>query len=162
MALIEFKNKPDTSTPITADKLNFNFKEVMNLIYPIGSIIIQANDTDYSDFLGFEWERTLVGKVAVGIDSTDSDFNEVGKSGGSKEFQAHSHKVLQKNRSENEYQVVGSYSPSGGSYLSILATNGAATYDDAINYQIYTTTEGTGNAGNLQPYQVVAYWKRVA
>ena len=100
-------------------------------------------------------------KVSKNILS-DSDFNEIGKNGGSKNLQSHNHKVLQKNRSGNEYQVVGSYAPSGGSYLSILATNGAATYDDAINYQIYTTTEGTGNAGNLQPYEVVAFWKRVA
>lgn len=68
MALIEFKNKPDRTTSINANNLNFNFKEVMNLIYPIGSIIIQDNNTDYSDFLGFTWERTLIGKVAVGID----------------------------------------------------------------------------------------------
>lgn len=160
--IFEFKDLPDTSTPYNAETFTAMQYKLLDSIYPIGSIIIQEESIDRSDFLGFVWERTLVGKVAVGIDSTDSDFNEVGKSGGSKEFQAHSHKVLQKNRSENEYQVVGSYSPSGGSYLGILATNGAATYDDAINYQIYTTTEGTGNAGNLQPYQVVAYWKRVA
>ena len=162
MALIEFKNKPDLTTPINADNLNFNFQEVMNLIYPIGSIMIQANNTDYSDFLGFEWERTLVGKVAVGIDSTDSDFNEIGKNGGSKSLQSHSHKIFQKNRSGAEYQVVGSYATTGGSYLSILGTNGATDYNGAIDYQLYTNNAGNGDAGNLQPYEVVAFWKRIA
>ena len=28
MALIEFKNKPDTTTPINADNLNHNFNEL--------------------------------------------------------------------------------------------------------------------------------------
>ena len=28
MALIEFKNKPDTTTPINANNLNYNFKEL--------------------------------------------------------------------------------------------------------------------------------------
>ena len=30
MALIEFKNKPDLTTPITADALNHNFNELLN------------------------------------------------------------------------------------------------------------------------------------
>lgn len=32
ICLIEFKNKPDTSTPINADNLNFNFNELNTLI----------------------------------------------------------------------------------------------------------------------------------
>lgn len=82
MALIEFKNKPDTSTPINADNLNFNFNELNTLInniynrmWPVGRGFIDFTNTDYSNYLGFTWERTLVGKVPVGIDSEDTDFN---------------------------------------------------------------------------------------
>lgn len=35
MALIEFKNKPDTSTPINAENLNHNFNELNTLITEI-------------------------------------------------------------------------------------------------------------------------------
>ena len=94
--IYEFKDLPSTDTPYNAETFTAMQYKLLDSIYPIGSIIIQEESIDRSDFLGFVWERTLVGKVAVGIDSTDSDFNEVGKSGGSKEFQAHSHKVLQK------------------------------------------------------------------
>lgn len=41
MALIEFKNKPDTTTPITANNLNHNFKNA----HPLGSIVITSSNT---------------------------------------------------------------------------------------------------------------------
>lgn len=152
MALIEFKNKPDKSTAINANNLNFNFEEVMNLIYPINSIIIKADNEDYSDWLGFEWERTLVGRVPVGIDENDSDFNTVGKTGGEKkhtltidEMPKHDHGAAISGGTGNVY-TAGSFL-SGQSPLYYIPTN-AAGGDEAHN--------------NLQPYQVVAFWKRTA
>lgn len=151
MALKEFKDYPNTETPINSGNLNFNFKEVMNLIYPIGSIMIQANNTDYSDFLGFTWERTLIGKVAVGIDEDDTDFNEIGKTGGEKE-----HTLTVAELAEHDHETEGHYSyyGEGPSTATLLAWgSGTALVQKA----------GGGQAhNNLQPYQVVAFWKRVA
>lgn len=41
MALIEFKNKPDTSSPINANNINNNFKNV----HPVGSVVVTSNNT---------------------------------------------------------------------------------------------------------------------
>jgi hypothetical protein len=52
MSLIEFKDLPDTSTPINAENLNNNFNE----LNPIGSVIITSTNTNPSDRLGGTWE----------------------------------------------------------------------------------------------------------
>lgn len=163
MALIEFKNKPDTSTPINADNLNFNFNELNTLInniynqmWPVGRGFIDFTNTDYSNYLGFTWERTLVGKVPVGIDSEDTDFNEIGKTGGSK-----THRHLLPTGSLNNGD-------------NVTVANAYGTSDTTVSgYARYANASYSQNAGsvrlhyssaenNLQPYQVVAYWKRVA
>ena len=153
MALIEFKNKPDTTTPINANNLNFNFEEVMNLIYPVNSILIKADNEDYSDWLGFEWERTLVGKVAVGIDSSGSELNAIDKVGGSKDSQKHNH-----------FAIVGEPNSQGNMDFPAYAIKNVQTtsVSEEKGYGAGTSWYGNGDSGNLQPYQVVAFWKRIA
>ena len=154
MALIEFKNKPDTTTAVNASNLNFNFKEVMNLIYPINSIIIKADNTDYSDFLGFEWERTLVGKVAVGIDSEDTDFDTIGKTGGEKEHTL----TVNETPSHNHGTLVEGQGGSSNYALRVLSTGAGGGFN-----KMYSSSAGGDQPhNNLQPYQIVAFWKRVA
>lgn len=52
MALIEFKNLPDTTTPINAGILNNNF----DAMHPTGSILITSTNTNPSSELGGTWE----------------------------------------------------------------------------------------------------------
>lgn len=157
MALKEFKNKPDTSTPVNADNLNFNFKEVMNLIYPINSIIIKSDNADYSDYLGFEWERTLVGRVPVGINSSDSDFNTIGEIGGEKE---HVLTIDEMPSHRHKQALIGSnQAPDGAAYNWVNSNNNRYLYEG----DDLAIASGGGQAhNNLQPYQVVAFWKRIA
>ena len=154
MAIIVFKDYPNADSPLSAENINNNFTEIVNTIYPVGHIVIKADNSDYSNWLGFTWERTLVGRVAVGIDSNDTDFNTIGKTGGSKYLQAHNHNVIgqavavngpTQQVSNNGVQLGGAWGP------STMGLNKSETENT-----------GTGNSGNLQPYQVVAYWKRVS
>ena len=99
----EWKDLPDKTTPITAESLNHieqGIADLYDAIFPIGQIVIKGDNEDYSNWLGFTWERTAVGKVLVGIDSTDTDFNTIGKTGGKKthtltvaEMPSHNHNV---------------------------------------------------------------------
>lgn len=91
MALKVFKNKGETNAiPINSENLNFNFSEILNLIYPVGRGFIDFTDTDYSNYLGFTWQRTLLGVSPIGYNPEDTDFNEIGKTGGEKK-----HKLTQ-------------------------------------------------------------------
>lgn len=118
---------------------------ILSAIFPVGSIVIKADNEDYSNWLGFTWERTLVGRVAVGIDSTQTEFDTIGETGGSKELQAHSH------------VITGAMNNNSGSGYSVSLSSGRQD-----NWDLTTSIKstGNGNSGNLQPYQVVAYWKR--
>lgn len=56
----------------------------VNLLYPIGSIYISINSTNPGNIFGGTWER-IKGKMLVGVDEDDSDFNISSKTGGEKE-----------------------------------------------------------------------------
>ena len=66
----------------------------LNALYPVGSIYINASvNTNPSSLLGFgTWEAFGAGRVMVGIDGTDTDFDTLGETGGSKaSVAAHTH-----------------------------------------------------------------------
>ena len=158
MAYIK-QNWQNGETIATAERMNHiedGIADLYNAIFPVGQIVIKGDNEDYSNWLGFTWERTAVGKVLVGIDSTDTDFNTIGKTGGAKkvtltvaEMPKHVHDVKY-----GTAQNLGLNSGSSGYKLN---------YENGGTQQIYATATG-GNQphNNLQPYQVVAYWKRIA
>ena len=166
MALIEFKDLPDKSTPMRSKNVNFNFKEVLNLVFPVGRGFIDFTDTDYSNYLGFTWERELVGLTPVGYNKNDSDFNKIGKTGGSKKLQKHTHGLNK--------GVVWDGTDDLGNVAWIGAGGNKCTgifnsdNEDGITTawmghgDFNTDSAGEGDSGNLPPYKVVAYWKRVA
>lgn len=154
MALIEFENYPSTDSPINAANLNNNFNElntlisnIYNQIFPIGRGFIDFTDTDYSNYLGFTWERELIGKVPVGIDSNDTDFNTIGKAGGEKE-----HILTLSEIPANNIDTTNSGSAADG-YIFRGGYNSNGTFNFGGQTQPHN---------NLQPYEVVAFWKRVA
>lgn len=55
-----------------------------NTIYPIGSIYMSINDTNPEKLFGGTWAAWGTGRVPVGVDTSDSDFSTVEKSGGEK------------------------------------------------------------------------------
>lgn len=72
--------------------------QVLNLIYPVGAVFMSTVNTNPGTYLGGTWERWGSGRVPVGVDSSDSDLNSAGKTGGEKthtlstaEMPSHSH-----------------------------------------------------------------------
>lgn len=151
---LNWLNKGETGAiPINKTNLNHmdnGIADLYDAIFPIGQIIIKGDDADYSNWLGFTWERTAVGKVLVGYDSKDTDFNTIGKTGGEKkhkltieEMPSHNHNIPKYN-----WEV-----PTG---------TGATGHYSNSETQSTSSVGGGQSHNNLQPYQVVAYWKRTA
>lgn len=134
---------------------------LLEAIFPIGRGFIDFTNTDYSNYLGFTWERELVGMVGVGLDVNQSEFNTIGKTGGEKthiltvaEMPEHSHSNL----TIDVTKLAWANQFSTGNNQGGLGTSG--NVDD---HNIYTDMKGGSQPhNNLQPYKVVAYWKRVA
>ena len=85
---------------------------------------------------GYFGVPNLNSRVPVGVDTSQTEFNTVGKTGGSKYLQAHSHNI--------KWQYTGA----SGSTAAIIAYSGS---------EISTENAGTGDSGNLQPYIVQKY-----
>ena len=158
MALKIFKNKGETnSIPINANNLNYNFTEILNLVYPIGRGFIDFTDTDYSNYLGFTWERDLIGMTPIGLDVNDNDFNTIGKTGGTKKV------TLTKNdlpKTIGQALLYDSNAEEQSSQTDALMTQWSNKYRSGL-YNVVNEQGGEAH-NNLQPYQVVAYWRRIA
>ena len=119
--------------------------------YPIGSIYLSVVNTNPSRWFGGTWEQIAKGRTLVGVDTNDTDFNTVKKTGGSKELQKHAH----------TYVISGNVNPTSHSYYSdFFQYYGWGT---SFLESIFGTGEaGTGNSGNLQPYFTCYIWCRTA
>ncbi len=140
-------NSSDVIPIVDTGTKKMKLSTLLSLVFPIGSTYITQTDTNPSTILGFgTWER-LKGKVVVGLDEDDADFNQINKTGGSKYIQEHYHN--------------DAISVNGNETLETLSYNGTQGTS-----QYYVRTSGvkgvqTGNSGNLQPYEVVGYmWIR--
>lgn len=105
----------------------------------------------------------LKGRVPVGLDSSDIDFNVIGKTGGSKFLQKHKHYVYQYVNGK-KFAAVTDYDKTSGATISKLASVSGTSSATNITYKedtkqgiITDDYAGTGDSGNLQPYQVQNY-----
>ena len=59
-------------------------ENIVDIIYPVGSIYLSVNSVNPSTLFGGTWEAWGSGKVPVGVDTSDTDFNTVEETGGVK------------------------------------------------------------------------------
>ena len=132
---------------------------MLETIYPVGSIYINAGvATNPGTLLGFgTWTAFGAGRVIVGVDSTDTDFDTVRETGGSKtdshaltiaELPSHTHETTLRGNGEDETQNFPS--ASDNSDPSRTMTSGATGGGAAHSHDI------------VQPYITAYMWRRTA
>lgn len=74
----------DTTTFRTTNGIDVALQEIFKHVYPVGSIYMSTNNVNPSTLFGGSWTAWGSGKVPVGVDVNDSDFNTVEKTNGVK------------------------------------------------------------------------------
>lgn len=76
-------------------KAGSDLETVANFLYPVGSIYFSSQNTNPKNLFGIgEWIEWGAGRVPVGVNTDDPDFNEVEKTGGVKDFSGTPHATI--------------------------------------------------------------------
>ena len=129
-----------------------NTATTLQAVYPVGSIYINAAvTTNPGTLLGFgTWVAFGTGRVIVGYDASDSDFDALQETGGAKtvtlttsQIPAHTH------------TVTISTSDTDNGNCSEGNTSGTSTHTSS-------STGGGSAHSNVQPYIIAYMWRRTA
>lgn len=127
----------------------------------VGDLHLSTSSTNPATSLGYgTWVAWGTGRVPVGVDTTQTEFNTVEKTGGDKLLQAHTHGP----GSYNVYANAGA-AQNTATNLDDFAGSGGPIYGTHQRVGGFEGTSGStgGGAGqNLQPYITCYMWKRTA
>lgn len=130
--------------------------EIIGRMYPVGSIYMSVRNVNPGTLFGGTWTAWGSGRVPVGINANDADFNTVEKTGGAKthtltvnEIPVHSHDV-------------GVIEQTGG--LSGVSSGSSLYVQTSTQMAVKTSTNAGGSQPHsiLQPYITCYMWKRTA
>lgn len=131
-----------------------------NLVYPVGSIYMSVNPINPSELFPLTaWAEWGKGRVPVGVDTSQTEFNKAEKTGGSKavtltvdQIPSHTHKVP-----KPEWYGTTSQSDTG---FGLLRTKNPIK--DGSDGFVSASAGGGKAHSNLQPYITCYMWVRTA
>jgi microcystin-dependent protein len=125
-------------------------------VYPVGSVYISVVATNPATLFGFgTWVALAQGRVLVGIDAGQTEFDTVRKTGGAK---AH---TLTEAEMPSHTHVENSNNATTGGLRGWGAPDTSTGTPTATGYST-SATGGGGAHNNLQPYLTVHMWERTA
>lgn len=132
-----------------ANNTDTNLNNYWKTIYPVGAIYISTSSSNPGVLFGGTWVAWGSGRVPVGVNTNDSDFNTVEKTGGEKkhiltvsEIPSHSHNIK-----------IGNNVVPGNNLFGVSNETGQAATEYAGGGQSHN---------NLQPYITCYMFKRTA
>lgn len=167
----------DGSTRISA---GLSLSDIFKAVYPVGSIHMSTTNTNPATQFGGTWVAWGSGRVPVGVDTAQTEFDTVEETGGEKthvlsaaEMPSHLHSINHDHASMN--LPVTSISDATVANAAVRVTkvgtvgstpSGSTTTNTVLNLPSYTgnsgSTGGDGAHNNLQPYITCYMWKRTA
>lgn len=156
--------------------------QILNLVYPVGSIYMSVNNVSPQTFIGGTWVTWGAGRVPVSVDTTDSNFNTVEKTGGAEtvtlttsQMPNHTHQCLDSLSSNTYANNIGlNYSETSayGNFARSQSSNNYGSTNSGTrktnllgNFNHTHTLQSAGGGAahnNLQPYITCYMWKRTA
>lgn len=135
--------------------------------YPVGAIYISVSDINPENIFGGTWQSFGAGRVIVGVDPDDEDFEYPEMAGGEKyhtltadEMPTHNHNTLPSYGTTN----LTANSNNHGKLMGAASSAGWATnsVNDDPNYAPIKSAGGNEAHNNLQPYITAYMWVRTA
>ena len=150
--------RPADGTKIEATVGGYSMDQLVDALYPVGSVYTSTDSTNPGDKFGGSWAAYGSGKTLVGVDSGDSDFASGGKTGGEK---AHTLTIAEMPSHRHSTPVSVVFNGNAAMHRSVFATNSDFwTKEDPHNA---TSAVGGDRAhNNLQPYVTVYFWERTS
>lgn len=181
-----FEVAEDWDVRVYGKLLKDYIQSFIKTMYPVGSIYMSVNATNPSTYFGGTWVAWGAGRVPVGINTADGNFNTVEKTGGAStvalsaaQMPAHTHGAgtlaaasagahthnLQNQKAAWGVDGAGNRvmvdATSGYTALTNKATASAGAHTHTISGATASTGSGSAHS-NLQPYIVCYMWKRTA
>lgn len=125
-------------------------------IYPVGSIYMSVNATNPSELFGGTWVAWGSGRVPVGVDTSDSDFSTIEKTGGEKTHELSINEMPSHTHANYAKRTNVTINSSGNTIISCHRSNTGASTGDNIG-----KTGSNAPHNNLQPYITCYMWKRM-
>ncbi|MBR2329854.1 MAG: hypothetical protein IKA40_01270 [Clostridia bacterium] len=155
-AAVSTANAAKSTADSAASKVNTAIQSAKDIMYPVGSIYMSVKSTSPASLFGGTWSAWGTGRVPVGINTGDSNFNTVEKTGG-----ASTHTLTIDQIPYHNHAIVNQSGTNGYTSNKIEWKNDYGTNGNTTIY--YTAGAGGGGAhNNLQPYIVCYMWKRIA
>ena len=142
-----------------------------NEMFPVGTIVKTVRNVNPSTYLGGTWVAWGTGRVPVGVDTSQTEFNAVEKTGGEKtvklgpeDIPEHSHFTNLKEYVKNGFV----FSTGEGDSFAIYEPPASAGFGLSVQVDNPGAGVTTGTAGddmphnNLPPYITCYMWKRTA
>lgn len=152
-------NVPKKSGTIAVcEKSNDLKSELLELIYPVGSIYMSVNNVSPQTFLGGTWVSWGSGKVPIGVDTSNTNYSSSEKTGGSSSssytlstanIPAHSHTVPQHT---HNFQMGGSAGTDIWSYNAVSGSQNNASVPAFVDYSKTTSSVYAAHATGKNGY----------
>lgn len=162
---IKLKNNQYLSTQYVVHKRGGGWYYLNNLldnIYPVGSIFISTVNTNPPTYFGGTWER-IKGRFLLAAD--DSTY-KLGGTGGEathtltvNEMPSHNHDGIYEYYSKKQISNRGD---GGGGWNSVNISGITGSQNNTYSYLYTGHTGGSQAHNNMPPYLVVYIWKRVS
>lgn len=150
-------------------------QNIFDAIYPVGSIYMSVNAVNPSVLFGGTWQSWAAGRVPVGVDTSNSNFNSVEKTGGSANhrhtWRIGLHWFYGDTCGEGEGSGTGAYVYSESRYdgwgrdlasKSVVVNNNSTTSTKVVTANGKYSQGDTATGSSLQPYITCYMWKRTA
>lgn len=181
-----FEVAEDWDVRVYGKLLKDYIQSLASSIYPVGSIYMSVKNTNPSTYFGGTWVAWGTGRVPVGVNTSDTNFNTVEKTGGAStvtlslsQIPSHSHAkgtlatASGGSHSHNLQNQKAAWGVDGGGNRVIVdatsgytaVTNKATTSAAGHTHTVSGSTAAAGGGSshsNLQPYITCYMWKRTA